>query len=70
MLSAPKNHHTSGSVRLMSQENDTLDEIAQSIGTITEEQDTDDGDEEPAREGEKFDPEKMKRSKDDYDGGW
>jgi hypothetical protein len=54
----------------MSDNDDTLDQIAEQIGTITEEQDTDDGDSEPAREGEEFDPDEMKRSKDDYDGGW
>jgi len=54
----------------MSDSNDALDEIAQDIGTITEHQEADDGDEEPAREGEEFDPDEMKRSKDDYDGGW
>lgn len=47
-----------------------LDQIAEEIGTITEEQETDEGTSSPAREGDEFDPDEMKRSKDDYDGGW
>jgi len=70
MLSAPRSHHTSGKLIPMSDNDDTLDQIAEQIGTITEEQETDDGDSEPAREGEEFDPDEMKRTKDDYDGGW
>jgi len=49
--------------------NSTLDQIAEEIGTVTEAQDDGD-DEEPAREGEEFDPDEMKRNKNDYDGGW
>jgi len=43
-----------------------LDQIAQDIEEVTEEQE----DNEVAQEGEEFDPEDMHRSKDDYDGGW
>lgn len=49
-------------------DNDSLSEIAEQIGKVTEEQN--DGEDEPAREGEEFDPEDMKRNKNDYHGGW
>jgi len=49
---------------------DILDEIAEDIGTITGEQDDDESKEQPAREGEEFDPRDYERDKDDYDGGW
>ena len=49
---------------------DILDEIAEDIGTITEEQDDDESKEQPAREGEEFDPRDYERDKGDYDGGW
>jgi len=54
----------------MSDNNDTLDEIAEQVGTVTEEQDDDSNKEHPAREGEEFDPRDYERDKDDYDGGW
>lgn len=54
----------------MTDNNDILDQIAEEIGEITEEQDSNEGEDTPAREGEEFDPDEMKRSKDDYDGGW
>lgn len=46
---------------------DILDKIAEEIGTITDEQDDDDSKEEPAREGEEFDPRDYERDKDDFD---
>lgn len=48
----------------------SLDDIAEEIGCITEEQDEDDNEKSPAREGEEFDPEEMYRDKEDYEGGW
>lgn len=54
----------------MSDGNDILDQIAEEIGEITEEQDTEDDSDDTAREGEEFDPDEMKRNKNDYDGGW
>lgn len=48
---------------------DILDQIADEVGEITEQQESDEGDE-PAREGEEFDIDEYLRSKDDYDGGW
>jgi len=53
----------------MGDNNDILDQIADEIGEVTEQQDSDDEDE-PAREGEEFDIDEFLRSKDDYDGGW
>lgn len=47
-----------------------LDQIAEEVGTITEEQDDDDKENEAAREGDEFDPEDYERDKEDYDGGW
>ena len=47
--------------------NDTLDDIAEQIGIVTESSTDDDG---PAREGEDFDHEDYLRSKDDYHGDW
>lgn len=50
--------------------NDELSKIAESIGTITEEQketpshEPDEGDE------EEFDPEEYRRDTEEYDGGW
>jgi hypothetical protein len=54
----------------MTDDGKTLDEIAEEIGVLTEEQDTDDDEDNVAREGEEFDPDEMRRSKDDYHGGW
>jgi len=49
---------------------DTLQDIAESIGTITEEQEDSDGDE-VAREGDDdFDPEEYQRDSEEYTGGW
>jgi len=48
-------------------QNNTLDDIAEEIGSVTESS-TDD--ETPAREGEEFDTENYERDKEDYDGGW
>jgi hypothetical protein len=49
---------------------DTLDNIAESIGTITEEQYDGTGDG-VAREGdEEFDPEEFRVDAEEYDGGW
>jgi len=53
----------------MSDEKSILDQIANEIGEITEQQESD-NDNEPAREGEEFDIDEFLRSKDDYDGGW
>lgn len=49
-------------------DNEILDQIADEIGEVTDEQDDDE--EDIAREGEEFDPDEMKRNKDDYHGGW
>ena len=46
-----------------------LDQIADEVGEITEQQESDE-DDEPAREGKEFDIDEFLRSKDDYDGGW
>lgn len=49
---------------------DILDQIAEEIGTITEEQESDDDDSKPAREGD-GEPEDMdKRNMNDYHGSW
>jgi len=47
----------------------TLDQIADEIGDITDEQ-TDGESEESSREGDEFDVDDFKRTKDGYDGGW
>jgi hypothetical protein len=52
----------------MADNNDSLDDIAQNIGTVTDQQDNEDN--KPAREGDEFDPDEMKRNKNDYEGGW
>lgn len=50
--------------------NSILDQIAEEIGEVTESQDSDEDDEDVAREGEEFDVDDYKRNKNDYDGGW
>jgi len=55
----------------MSENNtDTLDQIAQEIGEITEEQNEDTRSDRVAREGEGKPEEMDKRDMDDYDGSW
>jgi hypothetical protein len=49
-------------------DNGILDQIAEEISEITEEQEDDNS--KTAREGEEFDDEDYRRNKDDYDGGW
>jgi len=51
-------------------DSDTLDQIAQEIGEITEEQHEDSGKCRPAREGQGKPEEMDKRDKDEYNGGW
>lgn len=48
---------------------DSLDDIAQNLGTV-EESERDDESNDKAREGEDFEIDDYLRSKDDYDGGW
>lgn len=56
--------------RTMSDDNkSTLNQIAEEVGEIVEEQE-DDENKKSAREGEEFDPEDYERNKEDYDGGW
>jgi hypothetical protein len=47
---------------------DSLAEIAEQVGEITEEQEDDSN--KRAREGDEFDTEDFERNKNDYDGGW
>lgn len=54
----------------MTEDRDSLDRIAELIGTITDEQELDDRDDKISREGEEFDDEDYRRNKHDYDGGW
>lgn len=48
---------------------DTLDDIAESIGTITEERE-EDHDNKESEDVEAFDVEEYRRNLDEYDGGW
>lgn len=50
--------------------NNVLDQIAEEIGEITEEQEDDESDDSLAREGEEFDDEDYRRNKNDYHGDW
>jgi hypothetical protein len=54
----------------MSDNKDTLDQIAQEIGEVVDEQDPEAGQDDPAREGDEFDLDEYMRNKDDYDGDW
>jgi len=55
----------------MSKDNpDTLDQIAEQIGEIVEEQDEDHRGDSYNESSEDFDPEEYRRSREEYEGGW
>jgi hypothetical protein len=54
----------------MTDDDKTLDEIAEEIGVIVEKQKTDGDEESTAREGDGKPEDMDKRNMDDYDGGW
>ncbi len=49
---------------------DILDQIAEEVGEITDEQDNDDDDKATRESSEDFDPDEYRRNMNDYDGGW